>query len=218
MNIKKLISVLLIISLTCLTAVFSLTSCEDKASGGDAGKNDADGGGGEDAGPQPKSFMKEAATGERNDYSGSVGYEFECLADMTVSAVGRPQNGEMNDSHIIRIWDVASESLLVSAEVKPDSPLDSLGFKTAQLPAPIELKAGVSYRIVSSEVKDGDKWYDFGTAAGDFPDLVPNDDCLMITPAFTGNEEWDLYPSNQYNPDGAVNKGYTGVTFYYILN
>ena len=211
MTVKKIISVLLIISLTSLCF---LASCEDKAAG-DNGDNDGAAG---DTGPQPKSFLKEAAAGERNNYSGSVGYEFECLADMTVSAVGRPQNGEMKDSHIIRIWDAASQSLLASAEVTPDSPLDALGFFTAQLPAPIELKAGVSYRIVSAETEGGDKWYDFGEKAEEFPDLVPNDDCKIITPAFTEGNQWELYPANQYNPDGAVNKGYTGVTFYYILN
>ncbi|MCL1793899.1 MAG: DUF4082 domain-containing protein [Oscillospiraceae bacterium] len=217
MKFKKLISLVLILCLACLTALVCFTSCEDKAGGEDSGKA-GDNGDSADAGPQPKSFLKEAATGERNDYDGSVGYEFECLADMTVSAVGRPQNGEMNESHTIRIWDVETQALLASAEITPDSPLDSLGFKTAQLGSPLSLKAGVSYRIVSSEVKDGDKWYDFGTEAGAFPDLVPNDDCKIITPAFTAGEAWADYPSNQYLPDGAVNKGYTGVTFFYILD
>ena len=212
MNIKKIISVFLIFSLIALTALLSFTSCKDKADGDDTN------GDGEDSGPKAQSFLKEAATGERNDYAGSVGYEFECLADMTVSAVGRPQNGTMDSAHTIRIWEVGAETLLASAEVNPDSPLDALGFKTAKLSSPITLKAGVSYRIVSAEYIDGDMWYDFGTSADEFPDLVPTDDCKMITPAFSENEGWDAYPGNQYNPDGAVNKGYVGVTFYYVLN
>jgi len=222
-KIKKIVSVLLVFALVCLTALFTLASCEEKT-GGDTGKTDANGGengeNGEDAGPQPQSFLKEAATGQRNNYGGSVGYEFECLADMTVSAVGRPLNGEMNQSHTIRIWEVESQALLASATVTPESPLDSLGFKTAQLATPITLKAGTVYRIVSAEEKDGDMWYDFGTKADEFPDLKPGGDCRIITPAFSaeGAEGQAEYPAFEYLPEGAVNKGYVGVTFYYVLN
>jgi len=207
MKTKKIIAMILIICIAIIPVLVSFTACEKKEENG----------GSSSSGPQPKSFMKEAATGERNDYGGSVGYEFECLADMTVSAVGRPLNGEMNNSHVIRIWEVSSQTLLASAEVTPDSPLDALGFKTANLSNNITLKAGEIYRIVSAEEKEGDKWYDFGTSADQFPDLVPTDDCKIITPVFTGESEWDSFPMNAYNPEGAVNKGYTGVTFYYLL-
>jgi hypothetical protein len=222
MNIKKIISVLLIFALLALTMVFSLTACNKDDAGDDTKKDDAnsDAGGetAEDAGPQAQSFITEAATGERNDYDGSVGYEFECLADMTVSAVGRPENGAMNDSHTIRIWDVETETLLAQATVTPESPVDALGFKTAQLGNSLSLKAGVSYRIVSEERKDGDQWYDIGTTADMHPDLKPSADCRIVIPSFTPGEAWDQYPSATYNPEGAVNKGYTGVTFYYILD
>ena len=167
------------------------------------------------ANPEPISFLNKAETGERNNYNGSVGYEIYCLADIQVSAVGRPLNGEMNGNHMIYIWDAGSETLVASAEVTPASPLDGLGFKTAQLKEPVILKKGESYRIVSAEYKDGDKWYDVGVAeTDDIPDLQPNGECEIITPAFTGDGQHDLYPENQWNPGGL--RGYVGVTFYYV--
>ena len=205
MKVKKLISLLLIISMVFLLGV-TFAACE---------KKDEDGGG-EDGGAKAISFLKEAATGERNDYAGSVGYEVKCLADMTVSAVGRPLNGEMNNSHTIYIWEVSSQTLLGSAEVTPESTLDDLGFKTAQLSSPISFKAGESYRIVSSESAEGDKWYDVGVEENDAPELVPTADCEIITPAFTG-EDVASYPANEHNP-GGKNKGYVGATFYYTLD
>ncbi|MCL2772034.1 MAG: hypothetical protein FWD71_01675 [Oscillospiraceae bacterium] len=164
-----------------------------------------------------KSFLTAAATGDRNNYNGPVGYEFQCNADMTVTFVGRPLNGEMLDSHVIYIWDVSAQSLLATVAVMPDSPLDALGFKIAPLSAPLVLKKDQQYIIVSSEQTDGDKWYDVGVAETDAPELSPTPDCTIITPAFGNEDDYDSYPANVYNP-GGQNKGYTGVTFYYTLN
>lgn len=159
-----------------------------------------------------KSFLIEAAAGNRNNYNGSVGYEFECLEDMTVSLIGRPLNGSTNFSHKIYIWDVKTMTLMASAEVQPDSPLDALGFKTAQLDKTITLKAGEKYRIVSSETVGGDRWYDVDQAYN----LIPNIDCRITTPVYTAEGVHNSYPGNAYNPGGI--KGYVGVTFYYSLD
>ena len=164
-----------------------------------------------------KSFLNTAATGDRNNYNGPVGYEFQCNADMTVTFVGRPLNGSMVNAHVIYIWDVSTQSLLATAAVMPDSPLDALGFKIAPLAAPLVLKKDQQYVIVSSEQTDGDKWYDVGLADGDVPELSPTPDCTIISPQFGNETEYDLYPANQFNP-GGQNKGYVGVTFYYTLN
>ncbi len=158
-----------------------------------------------------KSFLIEAATGERNDYDGSVGYEFTCLEDMAVSHVGRPLNGAMNNAHMVGIWEVNTKTLLASADVRPDSPLDALGFKTAQLDTTLTLKAGETYRIVSAETAGGDKWYDVGQANS----LLPNAECAIVTAAYTAPGAHAAFPENTYCLGG--NKGYTGVTFYYKL-
>ena len=213
MNIKKIISLLVIIAMICLSVV-SFAACNDNGGDNAAGSNGAENAEGE-AGPEPQSFLREAATGDRNNYGGSVGYEFEVLSDITVSAVGRPLNGEMNRPHTIRIWEVSTQTLLASAEVTPDSPLDALGFKTAPLNAPLMLKAGERYRIVSSEEVDGDMWYDVGVSEDDAADLVPSNTALITTPVFTNENEWDSYPANEWNPGGI--RGYVGATFYYLL-
>ena len=209
MKMKRIIVLLLIVCIAVIPALFSFAACEKKEETGGGDSENA-----EDAGPAAQSFLKEAATGDRDNYGGSVGYEFECVADITVSAVGRPLNGEMNNSHTIYIWEVSSQTLLAKATVTPDSPLDALAFKTAPLANPIALKAGEKYRIVSSEENGGDKWYDIGTSPDDAPDLLPTADGIITTPVFTGEGEWDSYPSNEYNPGGV--KGYVGVTFYYV--
>lgn len=245
MKIKKIIALLLIICMATLPVQISFTACENKteddknsATSAIEEENKEENGANEEnletAEPEPepepetepeptesaadiianaKSFLKEAATGERNDYTGAVGYEFQCLADITVIAVGRPLNGEMYDSHMIYIWSVGSTELLAAAEVTPKSPLDELGFKVARLDTPVMLKSGESYRIVSSEYAGGDQWYDVGTTPDGSPELLPNDECMIIIPAFSG-EDTEVYPENQYDP-GGINKGYTGVTFYY---
>ena len=218
MKIKKLIPLILVISMICvLTLAFSACADDkedgnnDDVKGDDAAAENQP----EESAPEPQSFLKKAETGERNNYNGSVGYEILCLSDITVSAVGRPLNSEMNDSHTVYIWEVSTQNLVASAEIKPDAPLDNLGFKTARLSSPVTLKAGESYRIVSSEYKDGDKWYDVGTAETDpIPDLQPNSECEIVTPAFSGENEHGSYPNNQYNPGGL--RGYVGVTFYYL--
>lgn len=160
---------------------------------------------------ETKSFLTEAATGSRNDYNGSVGYEFECLSDITVTSVGRPLNGAMNQTHKVYIWEVSTLTLLATAEVKPDSSLDEQGFKTARLDKTITLKAGEKYRISGAEYTDGDKWYDVSQTEV----LKTTGDCKITMPVYTNPNCHDLYPINTYNPPGGGVKGYVGITFYY---
>lgn len=141
-----------------------------------------------------------------------MGYEFECLTDVTVSHVGRPLNGTMNHSHTVYIWSAGTTSLLASAVVSPDSPVDEQGFKVAQLDAPVTLQAGQRYRIVSSETIGGDRWYDVDQ---DY-DLIPTADSQITTPVYTDPGAHTSYPRHTYNPGGV--KGYVGVTFYYQVD
>jgi len=215
---KKTLKLILSALLLCCV-LFVLTSCgddaQDNGGGNDGGGAAENGGGGEPAEPEAKSFLKKAETGERNNYNGSVGYEILALADMQVTAVGRPVSGSMDQSHTIYIWEVGTETLMASATVSPDSPTDALGFKTAKLDAQITFKAGESYRLVSAEYEDGDMWYDIGTAAEDpIPDLQTNAEAEISTPVFTGADAHDSYPGNTFNPGGI--RGYTGLTFYYL--
>ncbi|MCL1848977.1 MAG: DUF5011 domain-containing protein, partial [Clostridiales bacterium] len=158
-----------------------------------------------------QSFLAEAPSGSRNDYDGSVGYEFECLMDMTVSLVGRPQNGQMNDSHLISIWHAASQEVVAAAVVYPDSPLDGAGFKVVELDEPVILHEGQRYRIVSAETYGGDRWFDI-SQAGSF---LLTGSATVTTAAYTDSGDPTQYPGNS-NAAGA--KGYVGPTFYYVVN
>ena len=216
---KKSIKLPVAVILAVCAVLFAFASCGGDGGAEDTGGNSGaaveNGAGTPDPGPEPKSFLKKAETGDRNNYSGAVGYEISVLEDIQVSAVGRPVSGSMDQAHAVYIWEVSSETLLASAAVAPDSPADALGFKTAQLSTQIVLKAGESYRIVCAEYKDGDMWYDIGTSADDpIPDLQPNPEAEITTPVFTGEDAHDSYPSNTYNPGGV--RGYAGVTFYYL--
>ena len=156
-----------------------------------------------------KSFLLGAATGDSNDFNGSAGYEFEAIEDMAVSYVGRPLNGTMRFSHEIQIWDAFSLNMLGSALVRPDSPLDALGFKVAPLYGDIVLNAGGRYRIVSTEIDGGDRWYDIEQPSGQMPVAASR-----ITAAVLSDEGVNYaYPVNTVNKNGI--KGYVGATFYY---
>ena len=155
------------------------------------------------------SFIIEPLVGNRNNFTGSVGYEFEVVSNMTVYAVGRPVSGAMNSSHKVYIWDVKTKNLLGSAEVKPSSCIDNKGFKVAELDHPIQLQAGDICRIVSSETNGGDKWICVLEDAS----LKPTNDAKVIVPVYTDEASNTKYPLNSYGIEGT--KGYVGVTFYY---
>jgi len=156
-----------------------------------------------------RSFLLEAATGGKNDYNGSLGYEFEVLEDMVVSYVGRPLNESMRFSHEVYIWDANTMSLLGSGTVRPDSPLDALGFKVAQLSSDIVLYAGGLYRIVSAEIAGGDRWYDVEQPKG----LMPVSVSRITAAVFTDAGAHFSYPHNTLDAVGI--RGPVGATFYY---
>ena len=159
-----------------------------------------------------QSLLLAAPAGTRNDYTGSVGYEFECLADMTVSYLGRPLNGAMNDTHRVYIWQTSTQMLVAYADITPDSPLDKAGFKVAALDTPVTLQKGEKYRIVSSETSGGDKWYD----VRDTEVMQLSGDFRFTTSAYTYQGGQNVYPSSTYDPTGI--RGHVGATLYYTLN
>jgi len=151
-----------------------------------------------------KSIMTTVQAGTRNNYNGSVGYEFEALSEMKVSCVGRPENGTMSNPHTIYIWNVETKALMASAQVMPSSALDN-GFKVAELDKAITLTAGKKYRIASSETSGGDKWFDIGN-------LKNTGDCRITTAVYSNEGAATSYPANEY---GSAGQGYVGVTLFY---
>ena len=158
---------------------------------------------------QIHSFLSEALFGTRNDYTGSVGYEFELKTDVIVTALGRPQNEMMKQSHMIYIWSVRDQSIVARAEVTPNSYLDEMGFKKIDLDIPILLYSGEKYRIVSDEISGGDAWYD----VRDTKEMTLSDVGDFTTSVWS--EQHGHYPVNTYDPIGI--RGHVGLTFYYTL-
>ena len=133
---------------------------------------------------------------------------------MTVTHLGRPLNGTMNSAHRVSIWNTRTGALVAAADIGTGAPLDAAGFKVAALSAPAALKNGEKYRIVSSETRGGDKWYDVRDAHV----MTLSNDCRFTTSAYSFEYSggYDVYPSYTYDPVGV--RGHVGVTFYYTLD
>ena len=159
-----------------------------------------------------KSLLLEAPTGTRNDYNGAVGYEIECLADMTVTHLGRPLNGAMNDTHRVSIWNTKTNILVAYADITPNAPLDAAGFKIAELEIPVILQKGEKYRIVSAESTGGDKWYDVRDAQV----MTLSGDFRFTTSVYSYVGGHNTYPSFTFDPVGV--RGHVGATLYYTVN
>jgi len=149
-------------------------------------------------------FFKMLYTGTRNDFTGTVGYEFVPASDITIQALGRAVSTSMAHNHQVRIWRVPNQSVVADVTVTPSSPTDSLGYKYAMLAAPVTLTGGVAYRIASSETAGGDMWMT-SMSIGNHRNIA------AVTCAVYGN-------GNFYPPDtgGAAENGSVPPTFYTV--
>lgn len=157
-----------------------------------------------------KPFIKTALGGERNDISAFVGYEFMFFADADVISLARPDNG-MADPHTLVLWDITNKTVLASATVDTNSPLVD-GYRVADLAAPVTLKAGITYGLVSWEDDFGDMWHDIEdeeefdiTAIGTVTRGIWTGDGDASEPGF---------PSNP-GPSVEGMNGYVGATVFY---
>lgn len=80
-----------------------------------------------------------------------AGYEFVPTRDLTVTALGRALGGDWACSHIVQLWRVEDKKRLASIPVWISSSVDDFGVKFERLPAPVQLRKGVAYRITSTE-------------------------------------------------------------------
>lgn len=149
-----------------------------------------------------KNFFYNLYTGTRNNFTGTVGYEFTPSQDITISALGRAVSSTMNNSHSVKIWKVSDQSVVASTTVTPSSSADSAGYKYELLGSPVTLASGTTYRIASYETSGGDYWMDLATISN-------HNSAVTISSAVwvSGN----AYPSSTA---GTTNQGYVPVTFY----
>ncbi len=116
-----------------------------------------------DSGPSSKGLFTRNHAGQRNDFSGQVGFEFVPAADISVTALGRSvSGGAIRRPHAVTLWDCTTEKPLGRVMVSPASSKDDQGFACEMLATPSQLTKGRSYRLTSAEEKDGDPMMDLG--------------------------------------------------------
>ena len=109
----------------------------------------------------------------RQDFSGWVGMTLNVgAADLSVSALGRWVVAGNSAAHTVKVVDAATGADVAGATVSvPTAGAAAGSFAYARLAAPVTLRAGGSYYLVSQESAGGDTWYDYDnhvvtTAAG----------------------------------------------------
>jgi hypothetical protein len=109
----------------------------------------------------PAIVWTSTAASPRNNYTGTIGYEFQVGAnDIVVTDLGRLRLAGNANSHTVWLTDnKATRMASVSVDMSTGS---AEAFNYAAI-TPLRLAAGQKYRIFSGEVdSDGDNWYDAG--------------------------------------------------------
>jgi hypothetical protein len=110
-------------------------------------------------------------TGNRTDYSGTVGFSFTADANFTIVDLGRAVNpsAALVDSHLVQLWDNTTDTALGQVTVGPTTPLDALGYADAPLSTPIHIVSGQSYSLTTQEVDNGpDMWGNQASLTGKY--------------------------------------------------
>ena len=101
----------------------------------------------------------------RSDFSGWVGMQLRIGAtDLTVSALGRWVVAGNSGTHTVKLVDAASGADVPAGSVSvATAGAAPAAFRHAELTAPVSLRAGATYHLVSLETAGGDAWYDYDT-------------------------------------------------------
>jgi hypothetical protein len=146
-------------------------------------------------------------TGQRNNFSGQVGFAFIPAATVSVTALGRSvSGGPLQSLHQVTIWDSTTQEALAQVSVSPTSKVDGEGYAFAPLTSPAVLQQGRSYRLTSSEVAGGDPMMDI------------TEICAHLAVADVGPGVFAVgsgYPESSY---GTGEQGYGLPTLYFKTN
>lgn len=96
----------------------------------------------------------------RTDYTGLSGMLVEMAAAASVVALGRLAVPGNTLTHVVALYDAATQQLLGRAAVDTRGPQDALGFVYASLPAAVAVQAGQQLFVVADEQSDGDAFFD----------------------------------------------------------
>ena len=138
-----------------------------------------------------------AATG--NTHSGYMGFTFKAESNITLTALGRPDfvgGAAMARDHEVSIWEVQWNSdrtekstpvLLGKVTVKPTS-VEYEGYRYENLSAPIDLKKGKEYILVSAEYDGTDNWVNGYNMAGKFDPSVVSEIDAVYAATYNGQD------------------------------
>lgn len=143
-------------------------------------------------------------TGQRNDFSGQVGFEFTPAESLSVTALGRSVSGSaLQRTHPVTLWDPVTEKPLARVMVSPSSKVDGQGFAFERLASTLKLEKDRSYRITSGEEAGGDPMMEIG-------DIRAHLAMADVGPGVFA--VGDAYPKQRY---GRAGQGYGLPTFYF---
>lgn len=126
------------------------------------------------------SFATWQTTAARNNITFDLGYDFTPAVDITVSELGRLYVAGNSNNHVIRVWNTATQSVVVSGTVLNASSSDGNNYKWVSV-TPTVLAAGTVYSITCAETNGGDTWKDSWDSSGTFNRFIKR-----IGSAYTG--------------------------------
>jgi hypothetical protein len=97
----------------------------------------------------------------RNDYTGSVGFQFKCASNATCRALGRWVLPGNTQSHVVALCSLSGAVL--ASTIVPTVGAVPGGFAYANLATPYSMTSGTTYLVLSQESFAGDQFYDLNT-------------------------------------------------------
>lgn len=206
-KISKVLTLLLTLTLICSAASVFVVSAEDADPAGDASFLTL-----------PIDFKDAEA---KNTHSGLMGFTFTAKANITVTALGRPDvigGAAMTRDHELAIWQVhwnenrtekTMPVQLGKVTVSPESPKNN-GYRYGNLEKPVKIVAGREYIITSAEYYGEDNWLNGYTVTGKYTTGIIDE----IDPVYSADYNGDNI--GMQNPGGrGAGEAHDALNFWY---
>ena len=122
----------------------------------------------------------------RNNFTGSVGFEFIAARNINLTFLGRPVGSLFANSHNVKVWRVSDTTEVATASITTSSSTSN-GWAYAAC-TPVTLTSGTKYRIASTETSGGDNWQNESIITG-----FSVADIGSLVSCFSGTQ--NVYPS-----------------------
>lgn len=207
-KITKVITLILALALICSAVSICVVSAEEAAPAGDASFLTL-----------PIDFTDAEA---KNTHSGLMGFTFTAKANITITALGRPDvigGAAMTRDHELAIWQVQWNEnrtektmpvQLGKVTVSPTSP-ESNGYRYGNLETPVKIVAGREYIITSAEYYGVDNWLNGYKVTGKFDTSIIDE----IDPVYSADYNGDNI--GMQNPGGrGAGEAHDALNFWYV--